>query len=31
MIRRFFAWLLNPEPLTVSETQKKLVLLSELL
>jgi hypothetical protein len=31
MIRRFFLWLLNPEPLTVSEKQKQLVLFSEML
>ena len=31
MIRRFSLWLLNPEPLTVSEMQKQLVLYSEMI
>ena len=31
MIRRFLRWLLNPEPLTVIEKQKQLVLYSEMI
>jgi hypothetical protein len=31
MIRRFFLWLLNPEPLTITEKQKQLVLYSEMI
>ena len=30
-LKRFFKWLTTPEPLTVPEIQKRLVILSELL